>query len=736
MSLNRPSGISIIIPTLNEAGNIDDLVKQTEDALKQTNLALEFIFIDDHSTDQTLSNIQKIKKQNPHLSIICKTKKGKKGKSFSVIEAFKYIKFNITVMIDADLQYPPKNILPMVQALINEQADLIIANRKMKQMPIFRKLTSKLYRLFIEILFNLNLDVQSGLKVFKSEIIDRVSLNPQEWTFDLEFLLQAKNYGYSLMGYDINFKPRISGLTKVNVFHTSRQLILSAVKLRINNPNYLAFSKLLVNQKGQGFHFKGKEYITHNSFLPHEIALHNLTKNQIIFFIIILLMLIGGFIMNYHLLILILIMIMSLIYFVDLFFNLLLIHHGITNNKIIKISQKELSKIKNSQLPTYTILCPLYKESAVLPQFVRAINALDYDHSKLQVLLLLEADDKQTINAAHKLNLPHYFETIIVPFSRPRTKPKACNFGLLKATGKYIVIYDAEDKPESNQLKKAYLSFKKSSHDVVCIQGKLNFYNSKQNLLTRLFTAEYILWFSLILTGLQSIDAPIPLGGTSNHFKTQILKRKLGGWDAFNVTEDADLGMRIVKSGYRTAILDSTTYEEANSEMKNWFWQRTRWIKGYIQTYFVHSRGSHNQTWNRKKTDRILFQFIIGGKIISMLINPIMWITTISYFIFRSHVEPIIHSYYPPAVLYIAALTLIIGNFLYMYYYMIGCAFNKKYNLIRYTLLIPFYWIAMSGAAYYALFEIFYKPHYWHKTKHGLHISKLATVSTINNDNN
>jgi cellulose synthase/poly-beta-1,6-N-acetylglucosamine synthase-like glycosyltransferase len=225
-----------------------------------------------------------------------------------------------------------------------------------------------------------------------------------------------------------------------------------------------------------------------------------------------------------------------------------------------------------------------------------------------------------------------------------------------------------------------------------------------------------------MLTGMQQINAPIPLGGTSNHFKTSALL-ELGGWDAFNVTEDADLGIRLVKQGYKTQILDSTTLEEANSNLKNWFWQRSRWIKGYIQTYLVHTRDLKafrtEKKWN---LNAVKFQLIIGGKVLSMLINPIMWLLTISYFALRPIVGPTIQSLFPMTVLYIGVVSLIFGNFLYMYYYMVGCARRQHYGLIKYALFIPLYWLAMSAAAYYGLIEFMYKPHHWRKTKHGLHL--------------
>jgi len=311
---------------------------------------------------------------------------------------------------------------------------------------------------------------------------------------------------------------------------------------------------------------------------------------------------------------------------------------------------------------------------------------------------------------------------IIVPNSQPKTKPKACNFGLSKATGEYIVIFDAEDKPEPNQLIKSYLAFQKVPSNIVCLQAKLNYYNPNQNLLTRLFTAEYSLWFDLILPGLQTIGTSIPLGGTSNHFRTNELI-KMQGWDPFNVTEDCDLGIRLFKEGYKTAIIDSVTLEEANSKVKNWFRQRSRWIKGYMQTYFVHMRNPIDFI-RKHGSHTFIFQLTVGGKISFMLINPILWLATISYFTLYSIVGPTIESLYPAIIFYMAISSLIFGNFLYLYNYMIGCAKREQWYLIKYVFFIPFYWLMVSIGAVIALIQLIIKPHYWEKTHHGLHLVK------------
>lgn len=473
---------------------------------------------------------------------------------------------------------------------------------------------------------------------------------------------------------------------------------------------------------GQGFHYKGKRFVHHTSLPHHESAVRRFSSPQIITILVMLGLLFIAVLLNWHTSLVIIIALLTVLYFVDLLFNFFLIVRSFSGGQEVQVADDEIRAIPDSEWPTYTIFCPLYKEWNVIPQFATAMSRLEYPKEKLQVMLLLEENDDETIEHARAMNLPEYFDIVIVPHSLPKTKPKACNYGLKLAKGEYVVIYDAEDVPDTLQLKKAILAFKKTPGKVACIQAKLNFYNPHQNILTRVFTAEYSLWFDLVLTGLQSINAPIPLGGTSNHFKTEVLK-SLHGWDSFNVTEDCDLGMRIVKRGYKTAVVDSITLEEANSSLSNWFWQRTRWIKGYIQTYFVHMRHPKELLIHWKEPHVVTFQLIVGGKILSMFINPIMWIITLSYFAARSSLGGFIESFFPTPILYMGTFSLVIGNFLYMYYYMIGCAKREQFDIIKYAFLVPLYWLGMSMAAWYAFYEFLVRPHHWSKTKHGLHLN-------------
>jgi cellulose synthase/poly-beta-1,6-N-acetylglucosamine synthase-like glycosyltransferase len=175
------------------------------------------------------------------------------------------------------------------------------------------------------------------------------------------------------------------------------------------------------------------------------------------------------------------------------------------------------------------------------------------------VKFVLEADDPATHRALRDLNLGPPFEIIVAPAIGPRTKPKALNVALPFARGAYTVVYDAEDKPESDQLRRALQAFHKGGHRLACVQASLTIDNTADNWLAGMFTANYAGQFDVFLRGLAALRLPFPLGGSSNHFRTGVL-RKAGGWDSYNVTEDADLGIRLYRLGYRAAAIPSTTY--------------------------------------------------------------------------------------------------------------------------------------------------------------------------------
>lgn len=372
-----------------------------------------------------------------------------------------------------------------------------------------------------------------------------------------------------------------------------------------------------------------------------------------------------------------------------------------------------LTATPDADLPSVTILLPLHREAASLPGLARAINALDYPKDKLDILLILERDDTETAAAARALSLDRVWRFISVPPSAPQTKPKACNYALHFARGDLAVIYDAEDEPDTDQLRKAAARFAASDRQLACLQARLNFYNADENWLTRLFAVEYALWFDFYLPGLRQMRLPIPLGGTSNIFRTEIL-RCVGGWDPFNVTEDADLGLRLSRRGFRVEVLDSTTLEEANCRLGNWIRQRSRWMKGYMQTTIVHSRppGASAETGGQ---GMLTTQLFVGGTVLAALVNP--WLLGLAVLELTPG-APDMGAFFPSPILELNMVAFALGNLLYVALAVIAPLKRGLKGVAISALLAPFYWQLTSVAAYKALWQLFRRPHFWEKTDH------------------
>ncbi|HEX6544246.1 MAG TPA: glycosyltransferase, partial [Ktedonobacterales bacterium] len=384
--------------------------------------------------------------------------------------------------------------------------------------------------------------------------------------------------------------------------------------------------------------------------------------------------------------------------------------------------------IPDAELPMYTVLVPLYREGKFAPVLVEQLMAIDYPRDRLEVLLLVEHDDAETRAALEECALPRHLRVIGAPAGMPRTKPRALNVGLAWARGEFIVVYDAEDRPERDQLRKAVAMFRALPRRVVCLQARLNFYNRHQSLLTRLFSMDYAIWYDMLLPGMVGKQTIVPLGGTSNHFRVDALRR-LGGWDPYNVTEDADLGVRIARGRLSVMMLDSVTWEEAVAHVPQWVRQRSRWIKGYIQTYLVHMR--HPVQLLRQVGPRAFldFQIMVGGSSLILLVNPIMWALTVVYFLSKGTALAVMIQSLFPSPLYYPALLCLLANFIFFYSQLYICVRRGYDDLARFTLLGPLYWILMSVGAWAGLISLVLRPHYWAKTEHGISLGAKSSVA-------
>lgn len=358
--------------------------------------------------------------------------------------------------------------------------------------------------------------------------------------------------------------------------------------------------------------------------------------------------------------------------------------------------------------PTYTVLCPLYREANVVPELVAALRRIDYPARALDIKLLIEADDEDTLDAARRAVGDADIELVSVPPARPRTKPKALNVGLGRARGDFVVVYDAEDRPHPHQLRAALAAFEDGGERLACVQAPLDIDNAGASWIARQFAAEYAIQFHEILPLLAGLGLPLPLGGSSNHFRTEAL-RAAGGWDAFNVTEDADIGYRLARNGLRAGVIGPPTSEEAPVSFGAWFRQRTRWIKGHMQTWLVLMRNPLRTASEMGLAGFMAMQLLlVGGLAAAFVHGPLACIVAIAA------LSP--YTLLTPADLMLAAC----GYGVALFAAAMASLITRTPNHLLAAVTMPFYWPLASLAAVWALVELLARPHHWSKTEHGV----------------
>jgi cellulose synthase/poly-beta-1,6-N-acetylglucosamine synthase-like glycosyltransferase len=380
--------------------------------------------------------------------------------------------------------------------------------------------------------------------------------------------------------------------------------------------------------------------------------------------------------------------------------------------------ERPRARLHNEELPVYSVLLPLFRETRVLRQLIGAMRRLDYPQEKLDIKIILEEEDLKMRLAVAKMRLPAPFEVLVVPTGALQTKPRALNYALYFARGALITVFDAEDIPEPGQLRHAAEIFAAAPQKLACLQARLAFHDGNQNWLSRQFAIEYATLFDVILPVLGFHRWPLPLGGTSNHLRADVL-RQIGAWDAYNVTEDADLGLRLARCGFEVDAFASTTFEEVNRFAQSWIKQRARWIKGWIQTALVHMRSPrrlHRELGFSRFTVTI---FLLIGMVVSPLVHPFLLAVTL-WTIAQGAIIP----NRPDIVTAMAA-----GYGVVVFLTGYGVSFASQFKGMSERRLprswfsiatLPIYWLLISAAAWLAVWEFLRRPFHWHKTEHGL----------------
>jgi len=374
-----------------------------------------------------------------------------------------------------------------------------------------------------------------------------------------------------------------------------------------------------------------------------------------------------------------------------------------------------LTAMRPDEMPVYTVLVALYREAEVVPDLLVALGRLVWPRSKLEIKLVCESDDHETLAAIRAQQLRSYIEVIEVPPCGPRTKPKALSFALPLATGEFVVLFDAEDRPHPFQLVEAWERFRSESDDLACLQAPLVITNKGESWIASMFAFEYAALFRGILPWLAKRGLVLPLGGTSNHFRRAVLER-VGGWDPCNVTEDADLGLRLARMGYKTGTISLPTYEDAPATARIWLPQRTRWFKGWMQTWLVHMRDVPRLYRELGRTSFLITQILTLG----------MWISALAYIGFPISAGTMLTimaiqgdflSHYT-ALLALDIVNVVFGHGAFLALGWRALPKTEQQGLWWHMLCIPFYWLLLSAAAWRALWQLYRCPHAWEKTPH------------------
>ena len=371
-------------------------------------------------------------------------------------------------------------------------------------------------------------------------------------------------------------------------------------------------------------------------------------------------------------------------------------------------------ELSDDELPNYTVVVALYREASVVEDLVKAIDAFEYPPGKLDIKLVVEQRDAETLGQIVELRLPARYEVIVAPAGKPQTKPRALNIALSSARGDFVVVYDAEDAPAPDQLRLAASRFA-AEKDLDCLQARLAIRNHGESWLSKLFAIEYAILFDLLNPGLCALNLPIPLGGSSNHFRVGALVA-VGAWDEWNVTEDADLGIRLSRFGYSVKALDSDTWEEAPYEFGNWFSQRVRWQKGWIQTLIVHSRRPVFFCRDLGPRRAVAATTLIVGAIFGCLFWPAFAIGTIWRVLTAGQGALSPSRELSDVFTYLLALA---GVWTILLPAIIAAKFRGLKVTTSVLVLLPVYYILVSAATWVAMCDQVLRPHYWAKTAHG-----------------
>jgi cellulose synthase/poly-beta-1,6-N-acetylglucosamine synthase-like glycosyltransferase len=710
--------ISVIVPAANDKVHLHGCFIRVDSVLRNSGYAYEIIVVDDHSRDGTEELVNALKDAYPVRLI---EKRGKKGRTFSIKEGLDASEGGIVVLLDPDVNFPPEGFTFMLNTL--RDASVVISTRRTYP-SLWYFIVSKVYRwIFGRVLLNVNADIRAGIKMFRRSVLESLRFDPEfdlRFGFDAMLLYHAQRMGWLVDSVSMSyFRP----MFRHGVWEAIRSRVIlgtGIVVIRVTH-TWRTILSFLYPPAPVDYFTAGFTNVNDYLFLtPSQSAKGHITKETVSLSVAMVLL---GYVIwravstiaGVSMLWLAATMI-SILYLVIMCFKLWMMIISM-RSVAQQCTAEELSLITDEELPVISIMIPLYKEQEIIPQIFQYLSDFDYPTDKLDIIFILESTDTETAAAFTAMNPPSHFKALLTPDIPPKTKPKAMNVALSVAKGDILVIFDAEVLPERDQLKKAYLTFKRHP-DAMYLHSKMDVYNANENWITRLYTAEFAYFYHFFLPGLVASRYPMPISGHSTYFRRQVIE-KVGAWDAYNVAEDCDIGIRIFRKGFGSGmILESHTWEQSTTSIPTWVRQRTRWTQGFIQTSIVQLRyplllKRELGSW----ANFAVFLLLVPGTVILNILNMFQWCMFILWYTTEA---PFLQIAYGGFSIYLATICLFFGNFLFTFFTMYSLYERRHYAIVPWALLSFVYWIMLGIATIRATIHLFLHPHKWDKTTHSV----------------
>lgn len=708
--------VSVIVPAAKDMHWLPGCFERVSHAFEGTEYEYEVIVIDDRSNDGSAEYVRSMGGVMPVRFLV---KRGAKGRASSIKEAADEARGSRIVLLDPDLVFERDEFLAMLRTL--DTVHVAVAERS--KYPFFAyKVFSRLYRwIFSHMLLSVHADVRSGLKMFRHTLLESLRFDPHfdpRLGFDALLLFHARSQGLAIESVRMAY-------TRPMFHHGVWDSVLSRTTLAMGIVT-LGFSRsaralfpFLYPPQPQEYFEAGFTNINDYLFLaPEQSAKGHLTREVYFLIFYVFFIIIGYFWIIYAL--------TEKNFAWLFFFHIAVIQFTLIVFKVYVVSitfrlppqpPKALSDEDKKNLPVISVILPVYKEKEVLPQLCQRMADMDYPPDKLDLIFIFESGDDETINAFTQMDKPAHFKGLVSPDVQPKTKPKALNVALRETKGEFLVIFDAETLPETDQFMKAMAAFTYSPH-LDYVHCRIDVYNANVNWLTKMYTAEFAFFYNFFLPGLATVKSPTPISGHSVYFRREQLI-KVGGWDAYNLAEDCDIGIRMFRNGYKNAsVLDSASWEQSTTRLGDWIKQRTRWMQGFVQTSMVNLRFPA-LLWKDLGGLRNVFMFMFhvpGGVFLNGL-NLVQWMMLVFWYATN---DPIMQTIFTDVLLYLSVLSFFLANLMFTYFNLLGLYYRKYYSFVGLALLSPFYWLLLSYATLRSILRFFRQESTWDKTNHPL----------------